>query len=89
MGTTIVLADPISPEDAAEIAGWGKDPAGVGFLNLVWRSKEQHVLVRAGGRPGHSRSPTGAVVAPLLTMVHTCRGLSWPSRGVKLASLPW
>ena len=34
-------------EDAAEIAGWGKDPAGVGFLNLVWRSKEQHVLVRA------------------------------------------
>jgi len=60
MGTTIVLADPISPEDAAEIAGWGKDPAGVGFLNLVWRSKEQHVLVRAGGRPGHSRSADGS-----------------------------
>jgi aminoglycoside 2'-N-acetyltransferase I len=169
MSTTIELARSISAEDAAEIAGWGRDPAGVGFLNLVWRPKEQHVLVRAGGqlvsragllkhplslsgrsrtvagvggvvtrpdsrRRGYARTaltrahdtmcgdwsvdfgllfclpvlesfyrrlgwwavdpvildqPTGAVVAPLLTMVHTCRSLSWPSREVKLASLPW
>jgi len=169
MSTTVELANPISPEDAAEIAGWGTDLAGVGFLHLVWRPKEQHVLVRAGGRlvsragllkhplslSGRSRmmagvggvvarpdsrrrgyartaltrahdtmcgewnadfgllfclpalesfyrclgwwavdpviidQPTGAVAAPLLTMVHTCKDLAWPSQEVKLGSLPW
>lgn len=169
MNTTIELANPLSPEDAAEIAGWGNDLAGVGFLNLVWRPKEHHVLVRAGGRlvsragllrhqaslggrsrllagvggvvtrPGDRRrgyaraalarahetmcrewdadfgllfclpalesfyrrlgwwavdpvvldQPTGAVAAPLLTMAHTCKDLTWPSQEVKLGSLPW
>jgi len=167
--TTIELACPLSPEDAAEIEGWGKDPAGVGFLDLVWRPKEQHVLLRADGRlvsrvgllrhrlpladrprvvagvgavvtrPGSRRrghaaaalarahdimcgdwsvdfallfclpglesfyrrrgwwtvepvildQPTGTIVAPLLTMVHTCKDPTWPSHEVKLASLPW
>jgi len=59
MSTTIVLANPISPEDAAEIAGWGSDPAGVGFLNLVWRPKEQHVLVRQGPELAVPRGEAG------------------------------
>lgn len=169
MSVTTELVSPLAPEDAAEIAAWGDDLAGVAFLNLAWRTKEHHVLVRADGRlvsragllrhevvldgrprvvaglgavvtrpdgrrRGHARAaialahetmchewradfgllfclptlesfyrrlgwwavgpvivdqPSGPVTAPLVTMAHTCQGLDWPSREVKLGSLPW